>query len=174
MSAKLEKDGKMSTVLERVRRDAAALDVDPIAGVDRADLGAMVRKRKLHDKRFAPPRLLKFLYWIYECRLLHQLQRGALPRHVGIILDGNRRYARRHGLGTPHEIYHYGAAKLDDVLDWCAALGITAVTLWVFSTENRKRAPAEVCGILAAIEAKLRRSEEHTSELQSLTNLVCR
>jgi short-chain Z-isoprenyl diphosphate synthase len=142
----------MSSVLERGQRDAAALE----GGVDLADLGGMVRERKLRDKRFAPPRLLKLLYWIYECRLLHQLQRGPLPRHVGIILDGNRRYARRHGLGTPHEIYHYGAAKLDDVLDWCAALGITAVTLWVFSTENLKRAPAEICGILAAIEAKLR------------------
>ena len=143
----------MSSVLERGQRDAAALE----GGVDLADLGGMVRERKLSDKRFAPTRVLKFLYWIYECRLLHELQRGPLPRHVGIILDGNRRYASRHGFGAPHEIYHYGAAKLDDVVDWCAALGITAVTLWVFSTENRKRAPAEVCGILAQSKPSLGR-----------------
>ena len=61
----------MRSVLERGQRDAAALE----GGVDLADLGGVVRERKLRDKRFAPPRLLKFLYWIYECRLLHQLQR---------------------------------------------------------------------------------------------------
>ena len=95
------------------------------------------------------------MYWLYERRLLHQLERGSLPRHVGIILDGNRRHARRRGLGDPREIYQYGADKLDDILDWCAELGISAVTLWVFSTENLKRSPAEISGILAAIEAKL-------------------
>ena len=48
-----------------------------------------------------------------------------------------------------------GANKLDDALDWCAELGIAAVTLWVFSTENLKRSPAEVSGILTAIETKI-------------------
>ncbi|HMA57056.1 MAG TPA: polyprenyl diphosphate synthase [Pseudolabrys sp.] len=118
--------------------------------IDHAALG-----RRLRDKRAAPSQLLRFVYWLYERRLLHQLERGSLPRHVGIILDGNRRHARRRGLGDPREIYQYGANKLDDILDWCAELGISAVTLWVFSTENLKRPPAEVSGILAAIEAKL-------------------
>ena len=146
----------MSSVLERAQRDAAALEVDPSAGAGVVDLGQTTGERKPRVKRAASPQLLKFLYWIYERRLLRQLQGGPLPRHVGIILDGNRRHARRQGLGTPREIYQYGADKLDDVLDWCAGLGITAVTLWVFSTENVKRPPAEVSGIFAAIEAKLR------------------
>jgi short-chain Z-isoprenyl diphosphate synthase len=78
------------------------------------------------------------------------------PRHVGIILDGNRRYARTRGVIDPQEIYALGARKLDDVLEWCGELGIPAVTLWAVSTDNLSRRPAtEVSGILAALEAKL-------------------
>jgi short-chain Z-isoprenyl diphosphate synthase len=78
-----------------------------------------------------------------------------MPRHVGIILDGNRRHARKQGLSDPCEIYQRGAEKLDGILDWCADLRIPALTLWVFSTENLKRTQAEVSGILSAIEAKV-------------------
>jgi short-chain Z-isoprenyl diphosphate synthase len=78
-----------------------------------------------------------------------------MPRHIGIILDGNRRHARKRGLSDPCQIYQHGAEKLDDILDWCAELRIPAVTLWVFSTENLKRSQAEVSGILSAIEAKV-------------------
>ena len=72
-----------------------------------------------------------------------------MPRHIGIILDGNRRHARQRDLDDQREIYRPGAEKLDGVLDWCAELRIPAVTLWVFSTKNLKRPPAEVSGILA-------------------------
>jgi short-chain Z-isoprenyl diphosphate synthase len=99
--------------------------------------------------------LFRFLYWIYECRLLHQIRHKAMPRHVAIILDGNRRHARQRRLDDPREIYRCGAEKLDDVLDWCAGLGIPAVTLWVFSTKNLKRSPVEVSVIPAVIEAKV-------------------
>ncbi len=81
--------------------------------------------------------LLRFLYWIYERRLVDQIKRQPMPRHIGIILDGNRRHARKQRLSEPCEIYQRGAEKLDDVLNWSAELHIPAVTLWVFSTENR-------------------------------------
>jgi short-chain Z-isoprenyl diphosphate synthase len=80
-----------------------------------------------------------------------------MPRHVGIILDGNRRSAQKRGISEPHLIYEAGAEKLDDVLDWCGELGIAAVTMWVFSTENFKRPAAEISGILSAIQRKLSR-----------------
>ena len=99
--------------------------------------------------------VIRFLYFLYEHRLLHHVREGPLPGHVGIILDGNRRYARKHGLTDPQEIYRFGARKLDDVLDWCGELRIPALTLWLFSTENLNRTPGEVSGILAAIEEKL-------------------
>ena len=142
----------MNSGSKTIQRDAAALNLDPAAGARLVDFGQTATSGA-PCKRIAPS-LLRFLYWIYERRLLHQLQQGSLPRHVGIIF-GNRRHARRRGLGDPREIYQCGADKLDDILDLCAELGITAVTLWVFSTDNLKRPPAEVSGILAAIEAKL-------------------
>jgi undecaprenyl diphosphate synthase len=51
-----------------------------------------------------------------------------MPRHVGVILDGNRRHARKRGLSDPCEIYQRGAEKLDDILDWCAELHIPALS----------------------------------------------
>jgi short-chain Z-isoprenyl diphosphate synthase len=119
------------------------------------DAGQKATQRKPPDKGAAGSLFLRFLYWIYERRLLHQLQQRPMPRHIGIILDGNRRHARKRGLSDPCEIYQRGADKLDQILNWCAELRIPAVTLWVFSTENLKRSRAEVSGILAAIEAKV-------------------
>lgn len=100
------------------------------------------------------------LYRLYEHRLLRQVVAAQVPRHVGLILDGNRRHARRYNLVDPLQIYEAGAEKLDDLLDWCAELQIPAITLWVLSTENFARSPREVSGILGALEAKLRRLAE--------------
>ena len=100
--------------------------------------------------------LLRPLYQLYEIRLQRQVCIQPPPRHVGIILDGNRRYARKYGATDPHQIYALGAKKLDDVLEWCCELHIPAVTLWAVSTDNlSRRSAAEVSGILAAVEAKL-------------------
>ncbi|MDE2581941.1 MAG: di-trans,poly-cis-decaprenylcistransferase [Rhodospirillales bacterium] len=96
------------------------------------------------------------IYRWYEARLLREVQGGPMPRHIGIILDGNRRHGRDQGLSDFRAIYAMGAHKLDDVLDWCAELGVTAVTLWVCSTDNLARPAEEVSGILAAIEAKMK------------------
>ena len=96
------------------------------------------------------------LYVLYEQRLLKQLVQRPLPRHVGLVLDGNRRHAQQAGLADPHAIYALGARKLDDVLDWCAELAIPAVTLWVCSTDNMARSSDEVAGIMRAVEDKLR------------------
>ncbi|MDE2515662.1 MAG: di-trans,poly-cis-decaprenylcistransferase [Rhodospirillales bacterium] len=95
------------------------------------------------------------LYRLYERHLLAGLRGAPMPRHVGIILDGNRRYGRRTGLTDPSRLYRFGAHKLDDVLEWCGELAIPAVTLWVCSTDNLERAPAEVAGILEAVGGKL-------------------
>jgi short-chain Z-isoprenyl diphosphate synthase len=111
---------------------------------------------------FIPGRLLgefvmalRALYYLYQRRLLREIRKRPAPRHVGVILDGNRRHGRSLGLTDHRAIYQLGAQKLDDVLDWCAELGIAAVTLWVFSTDNLQRSPQEVAGIFAAIETKM-------------------
>src|ERR1700722_19395814 len=100
-------------------------------------------------------RMWNFLYQRYEHRLGRQIGAGRLPEHVGLILDGNRRYAREQGFPDPSQAYEMGAQKLDDVLMWCSALAIPAVTLWVCSTENLKRSDAEVSMILRAVETKI-------------------
>jgi len=101
------------------------------------------------------------LYRAYERRLNREVQGHPVPRHIGIILDGNRRHAERHGVSDPREIYSLGAGKLDDVLDWCGELVVPAVTLWVFSTDNWDRPLEQVSGILAAVEAKVRTLADH-------------
>jgi short-chain Z-isoprenyl diphosphate synthase len=94
------------------------------------------------------------LYYVYARRLERQVWRRPVPQHVGIILDGNRRWARAQGR-RPVDGYRVGAAKLDEVLAWCVDLGIPAVTLWACSTENLTRDPGELQGLLSVIEAKL-------------------
>ena len=101
--------------------------------------------------------MASFLYRLYEGRLRRQVASGPMPRHIGIILDGNRRSGQAKRISKVDLIYEAGANKLDDVLDWCGELGIGAVTLWVFSMENLNRSATEVSGILSAIEGKLRK-----------------
>jgi short-chain Z-isoprenyl diphosphate synthase len=88
--------------------------------------------------------LARPFYWLYERRLLAAIKRGGkLPRHIGVIMDGNRRFARMAGLdiAAGHDC---GAQKAREVIDWCLSLGVTHVTLWGFSTENRSRDQREV------------------------------
>jgi len=107
------------------------------------------------DEQRPRSRALAALYRIYERRLTRQVLAHAVPRHVGVILDGNRRHGRLRQLNGPEEVYAVGADKLDDLLSWCVELKIPAVTLWVLSTDNLARKSEEVSGILAAIETKL-------------------
>lgn len=79
----------------------------------------------------------------YEERLAHSVQGGKIPRHLGLILDGNRRFARASGLET--ELGHeFGAEKAHEVLSWCLELGIPSATIWVLSTDNSSRDPKEL------------------------------
>jgi short-chain Z-isoprenyl diphosphate synthase len=96
---------------------------------------------------------LGFLYSAYETQLLAQLDRTALPRHVAVLADGNRRWARTNAPDQPLVVgYQAGADKLREFVDWCADLGIGVVTLWVLSTDNLTRSTAdEVAPLLQVI-----------------------
>jgi len=155
MGAAREGVNEMNPGSSPAHERTATLAFDKQVASARLDVRQKATERKPPDKGTATSLLLRFLYWIYERRLLNQLKQRPMPRHIGIILDGNRRHARKRGLSDPSEIYQRGAERLDDILDWCAELRIPAVTLWVFSTENLKRSQAEVSGILSAIEAKV-------------------
>ena len=100
--------------------------------------------------------LTSILYRLYERRLLAEIRRQPLPRHIGLILDGNRRFARQLGLTEIIQGHERGAAKLEEALEWCVELGIRMVTMWILSTENLMRPPEEIEGLLSLIERKMR------------------
>ena len=82
------------------------------------------------------------LYRLYEKRLLDGLDRSRLPRHIGVIHDGHRRYARAERLPDYAASYRVGMAKFEEFLHWTDELEIPAVTCWLLSTENLQR-PAD-------------------------------
>jgi tritrans,polycis-undecaprenyl-diphosphate synthase [geranylgeranyl-diphosphate specific] len=92
--------------------------------------------------------------WLYEKALVRQVSQFQLPSHIGIIMDGNRRWAESKGLER-YLGHVFGARKVEEVLKWCYDLGITTVTLYVFSTENLKRPREEVDLIFRLFKDKL-------------------
>ncbi|NNG18347.1 isoprenyl transferase [Naumannella sp. ID2617S] len=108
------------------------------------------RLRELLD-RLHPSGLL---YSTYEQRLMAELDRAQLPKHVAVMADGNRRWARLNAPGQPLVAgYRAGAAKLEEFVRWCDEVGVEVVTLWVLSTDNFKRSDtAELRPLLDVIE----------------------
>ena len=96
------------------------------------------------------------VYRTYERRLETAVGHGPTPHHVGVILDGNRRWAKAMGYTDTAEGHRRGAEKIDELLDWCVELDIPIVTLWLLSTENLSRAAQEVGDLLEIIEDKVR------------------
>ena len=90
-------------------------------------------------------------YQVYERRLLASLTDAPIPHHVGVILDGNRRWARAGGT-APSTGHEAGAAKIVELLGWCDEAGVEHVTLWLLSTDNLNRPPAELDPLLRIIE----------------------
>jgi len=91
------------------------------------------------------------LYTAYERQLVKGLPPERLPRHVGLMLDGNRRWAKKRGANTAHG-HKAGADNIEPLLTWCEELGIEVVTLWLLSTDNLKRSETELAPLLAIIE----------------------
>jgi len=77
----------------------------------------------------------------------------SLPRHVAVVMDGNRRWARAKGFANPSVGHRYGAEHVDDLLGWCADLGIDHVTVFVCSRDNlQKRDSGEVAHLMRMVE----------------------
>lgn len=101
----------------------------------------------------------RVLYRLYTARLRRHLAEGPMPRHVGMIIDGNRRWARQQlGVSTA-EGHRAGAEKLHEFLSWCDEAGVSVVTLYLLSTDNLTgRESAELdalCGIIADLATDL-------------------
>ena len=92
------------------------------------------------------------LYGVYEQRLARSLAGAPVPRHVGVILDGNRRWARAVG-SDPSSGHRRGADKIEELLGWCEDSKAEVVTLWLLSTDNLSRPTDELEPLLSIIEA---------------------
>jgi short-chain Z-isoprenyl diphosphate synthase len=93
------------------------------------------------------------VYALYARRLRRQAAAGPLPGHVGLIMDGNRRWARQAGMANPSLGHRAGAEHVEQVLSWCEAAGIRNTTVFICSTENlRHRDDAEVAYLMQVIE----------------------
>ena len=100
--------------------------------------------------------LLKLLgiYKIYEKWLEKTIERGEIPAHIAIIMDGNRRWAMKRGL-EPWLGHRFGAEKLEEVVKWCLELGIKVVTFFALSTENLRRDRRELEELFKLFKEKI-------------------
>ena len=83
------------------------------------------------------------VYAIYERRLEGQIKKNKVPKHLAVIMDGNRRYAESAGL-LPHEGHLKGKNTLENLSDWCREIGIKVLTVYAFSLENFDRSNDEL------------------------------
>jgi short-chain Z-isoprenyl diphosphate synthase len=101
--------------------------------------------------------LRDLVYRLYERRLENALSPSAAPRHVGVMCDGNRRWARSAGLLDVSSGHRKGADKIFELLAWCRETGVEVVTLWLLSTDNLVARPeAELEPLLQIIEDTVR------------------
>ena len=97
-----------------------------------------------------------------DAKLLAEIDHDRLPQHMAVIMDGNGRWAKKRG--KPRIFGHRaGSESVKAIIDTCARLGIKAVTLYAFSTENWKRPKSEVSGLMSMLKKVLRRELEEVN-----------
>lgn len=99
--------------------------------------------------------LRDLVYGVYERSLMGQIPADRRPCHIGVILDGNRRWAEAQGSSSAAG-HRAGAAKIVEFLGWCDQAGVQFVTLWLLSTDNLNRPPAELAALFTIIEDTVR------------------
>jgi short-chain Z-isoprenyl diphosphate synthase len=93
----------------------------------------------------------KLVYGLYDKRLIQQAA-GRHPKHVGVVLDGNRRWAREAGFTDVVDGHREGASRIAELLSWCREADVKVATLWLLSTDNVSRPPEELGPLLKVIE----------------------
>ncbi|MFM7029531.1 MAG: isoprenyl transferase [Micrococcales bacterium] len=120
------------------------------------------------------------LYGLYERQLsaavAGQAARADLPKHVAVMLDGNRRWAKTRQLSKAADGHAAGAQKIFEFLGWCDDLGIEVVTLYLLSTENVKNREAEelkdLVGIIGALAGDLAATRKWEVRLMGVRDLL--
>ena len=97
-----------------------------------------------------------------------------LPKHIGIIMDGNRRWAKENGL-PKNQGHKEGAKTLERIVRYANKIGIKHITVYAFSTENWKRAEEEVSAIMLLMQNYLdsyaKRANSENIKMQFLGNI---
>ncbi|MXP22997.1 isoprenyl transferase [Gordonia sp. HNM0687] len=101
--------------------------------------------------KLLPDRLRRPMLSVYERRLIQLMDTTRLPRHVAIICDGNRRWAREAGFEDVSHGHRVGAQRIAEMLTWCAELDISTVTIYLLSTENLQRASDELDALMEIV-----------------------
>jgi short-chain Z-isoprenyl diphosphate synthase len=99
--------------------------------------------------------LRDLVYRLYARRVEGRLDHDQVPKHIGVILDGNRRWAKASG-ETTAQGHRAGADKISEFLGWCAETDVEVVTLWMLSTDNLDRPEDELVPLLGIIEDAVR------------------
>ncbi|TQK52161.1 short-chain Z-isoprenyl diphosphate synthase [Streptomyces sp. SLBN-118] len=99
--------------------------------------------------------LRDLVYGLYARRVEGRLDHAQVPKHIGVILDGNRRWAKASG-GTAAQGHKAGADKISEFLGWCHETDVEVVTLWMLSTDNFDRPEDELIPLLGIIEDTVR------------------
>ena len=102
-----------------------------------------------------------FLYRIYEWYISRGLKPEKMPKHVAIIMDGNRRFSKLQGNMDVVKGHEIGVDTLEKVLDWSIELGIEIITAYAFSTENFNRPQHEVEGLMNLFVINFKRLVTH-------------
>lgn len=100
-------------------------------------------------------------YRIYEWLISRNLDKENMPKHVAIIMDGNRRYSRIQNNMNVIKGHEIGVDTLEKVLDWSIELGIEIITVYAFSTENFNRSKEEVEGLMDLFVKNFKRIVNH-------------
>lgn len=106
-------------------------------------------------KAYIKPAIKAILYPLYERRIFANLDFTETPHHVGVILDGNRRWSKANpaadGDTSTSRGHKAGAEKIVDLLDWCEETKVEVLTIWLLSNQNLSRPPAELEPLLKII-----------------------
>ena len=86
----------------------------------------------------------RLIYSLYENRLQKKLISKRLPKHIGLIHDGHRRYAKKEGFLGFEVSYKIGMTRLKECIGWCDDVGIDYITSWLLSKENLSRPSDEL------------------------------
>lgn len=134
-----------------------------------------------YRKNVEPSSRPSLAYRLYQRRLRRELQTRPVPRHIAMILDGNRRWARQNELRTVGHGHRAGAAKMVEFLEWCDELGVEVVTLFLLSNDNLTGREAseltDLFQIIADLAQQLAGTEDwrirHVGSSKNLPDLVC-